>query len=1005
MKLFRLFLLKGVFLALLLLSSFIPATAQQAAPNHGYNTEALWSSYDHNAFHRDLQTSLGLDAAEYDAFQKYLIQVKKTWRDQVDFFTKAQQGIINPMNINAFFNQLKTKYFGYYPAFKTYSDSLNQLAVQRRMTGNTLPGILACGSPCTNPGYETNDFTSWIQQEGSSVNGTGAAGVNLSPGTGQTSITSPGPDPVVGTALNQVFPGGGTHSAMIGDGPNTGAMAGSLATSFTVSATTTNFTYAYAVVLQDPGHPTNQQPYFFLTLTDQAGNVLPCGSYSVIAGPSVPDFTETSPGSQIWYRNWTAVFVDLTPYIGQCVTMTYVCRDCTQGGHYGYAYVDASCAPAQIITSSPAICGSSTITLTAPPGASAYSWTGPGIVGSNAGQTISVNVAGTYTVVMTSSMGGCTTTLTINVPGNPTSPLANFSSTPVCAGLPMNFTDLSKPTGQITAWLWDFGGGHTDSVQNPTYTFPAAGTYPVHLTITWPPCTHDTIINVTVSPAPTPAFTAQPVCAGSASVFITTSTATTYAWTFGDGTTGNTQDPTHTYPTAGTYTASLEITTASGCSGIVQQAVVVNTAPLATFSVPPVCLNGTSTFNNTSTGGNSQTWTFGDATTSTNVSPTHTYGTAGTFTATLTVVGPGGCTSTATEPVVVNPPPTVAYTNSSVCVNTPTTFTDASSVSPGSISTWTWNFGDGSTSASENPTHTYPTAGTYTTSLVATTSGGCVDSISHVVSVYALPVVKFAGDSLIHCTPWCVNFNDSSAVNGGTISHWTWNFGDGSPVVTQNALATETHCYTSPGTYGVTLTITSAEGCSSSLNKPSYITTWPLPVAAFSASPQPTSILDPTVNFTDQSTLAVNWYWNFGDGDTLSPNTANPTHLYNGENPGTYTVQLIVKSIHGCMDTTEEPVIIGPIYTFFAPNCFTPNDDGKNDLFYTYGVGWDTYELIIVDRWGNLLFTTHDVTQGWDGKVQGSGVTCQEDTYVWKVNITDVFNIPHHYMGRVSIVR
>ncbi|HXC05917.1 MAG TPA: hypothetical protein VNZ86_14240, partial [Bacteroidia bacterium] len=386
MKFYRYFSAKRFLVTLLLLGSLFPAVAQQSHPQQGFNTEALWASFDHTGFHKDLQTSLGLDAKDYDAFQKYLIQVKKTWKDQVEFFRRAQQGVINPMNIQAWFNQLKTKYYGYYPGFKIYTDSLNYAASLHGISGP--PAVLACGSPCTNPGYETGDFTAWNQQEGSSVSGSGMAGVVLSPGTSQTSITSPGPDPVAGAVLNQVFPGGGTHSAMIGDGPNTGAMAGSLSTSFTVSATTTNFTYSYAVVLQDPGHPVSDQPYFFLTLTDQAGNVLPCGSYSVVAGPSIPNFTETFPGSQIWYRNWTSVFVDLTPYVGQCVTMTYVCRDCTQGGHYGYAYVDASCAPAQIISSSPAICGASTITLTAPPGASAYSWSGPGIVGANNTQTI-----------------------------------------------------------------------------------------------------------------------------------------------------------------------------------------------------------------------------------------------------------------------------------------------------------------------------------------------------------------------------------------------------------------------------------------------------------------------------------------------------------------------------------------------------------------------------------------------------------------------------------------
>jgi gliding motility-associated-like protein len=1007
MKSFRITFLTGVLVTVLSCCSFIDSRAQSST-NQGpvFNSEALWKSYDHNAFMADLQQSLGLGNAEFDAFQKYLILQKDSWRDRVDFFTKARTGIINPINLNAYFDLLKNKYYSYYPAFKTYSDNLAAATLAHTLI--IPPTALACGQPCTNPGYETNDFTAWNRFQGNSVGGSGLSGVSLTPGNSQTSITSAGPDPVVGATLNMVYPAGGTHSAMIGDGPTTGAMAGELSTSFTVSAATTNFTYAYAVVLEDPGHPVSDQPYFFLSLTDQAGNVLNCGAYAVTAGPGIAGFTNL-PGTDIYYRNWTTMFVDLTAYVGQCVTMTYVCRDCTQGGHYGYAYVDASCAPAQIVTSSPAICGSSTITLTAPPGASAYSWTGPGIVGGNASQVISVNVAGTYSVVMTSAMGGCTTTLSITVPGNPSSPTANFSATTVCAGAPMTFTDLSKPTGGITAWDWDFNAdGVTDATTaNPTYTFAAAGTYPVHLTITWPPCTHDTIINVTVTAPPAPSFTAQPVCVGTSSVFITPVVAPTYSWSFGDGSTDPSQDPTHLYAVAGTYTVTLTVTTAGGCTGVTTQPVVVSQGPLSNFTAPPVCMNTPTLFTNTTTNGTSYTWHFGDGTNAVTQSPTHTYGTPGTFSVTLVSVGVGGCTNTVTIPVVVNALPTTAFTGTNVCQGVSTVFTDGSTITaPGSINMWSWNFGDGTTGATQNGTHTYPAAGTYTVELTTTSTGRCVDSISHVVTVYSLPVVTFTGDSLVHCNPWCVNFADASTVAGGTIVLWSWNFGDGSAAATQTTYGIENHCYTIPGTYGVTLNVTSNEGCKGTLNKPSYITTWPSPEAAFTASPQPTNILDPTVTFTDQSTNAATWNWKFGDGDSTGNATPNPVHLYNGENPSTYTVQLIVTSIHGCIDTAYHPVVIGPIFTFFIPNCYTPNGDGHNDLFYGYGVGIAKYELIIFDRWGNHIFTTTDLYSGWDGTVQGTGGTlCQEDVYVWKVNLKDVFGLPHNYIGHVSLIR
>jgi gliding motility-associated-like protein len=1004
-KLYRFFSNCGVLvLTACMFNSYI-AQAQTTTAHSTFNAEGLWKSYDHTAFHKSLQHDLNLSNDEYDAYQKYLILQKKNAKDMIDFFDGAREGSINPANVNAWFAHLRNTYISYYPSFVVYSDSLMKAA---KTTHKTNPAPLACGSPCTNPGFETGDFTAWIQQDGSSVSGTGVSGFSLAPGTTQTFISTPGPDPVVGATIPMVFPGG-NFSARIGDGTNVGSMAGALSTSFTVSATTTNFTYAYAVVLQDGGHSASDQPYFNLQLTDQAGNVLACGAYEASAGPNIPNFYQVPGTFDVWYRPWTSVFVDLTPYIGQCVTLTFMCRDCDQGGHYGYAYVDASCAPAQIVTSSPAICGSSTITLTGPAGASGYSWSGPGIVGSNTGQTISVNVAGTYTVVMTSSLGGCTTTLKITVPGNPSSPTANFTSVPVCAKSPMQFTDQSKPTGQITAWAWDFNGdGVTDATtQNPTYTFPAAGTYPVHLTITWPPCTHDTIINVVVNSTPAPSFTSTSVCAGTPTSFTTGTVATSYLWALGDGTTSTSQNPFHSYTTSGTYTATLTVTGAGGCKSDTSEVVTVIASPTSAFTAPAVCLNTTTVFANSSINGSTYSWDFADGTTSTLQNPTHTYGTAGTFTVSLISTATGGCTNTVKVPVVVYGPPEAAFHNTSVCLNSATVFTDSSSVGGVQVlSTWSWDFGDGTNSTAMNPSHTYTSAGTYTAQLITSTNQNCLDTAQRLITIYAPPQVTFAGDTLLHCNPWCVNFRDTTSGAAGSISKWVWNFGDNTPPLAQTVWGVANHCYPKAGTYDVTLTVKSNHGCVSTLLKPAYVTIYPSPEAAFTST-SPATVLEPSVSFTDQSTNAVGWHWTFGDkGDTLGNTTPSPGHIYPSDVPATYTATLIVTSSHGCTDTIAEPVIIGPVFDFYAPNCFTPNADGKNDLFFGYGVGIDKYNLMILDRWGNLLFQTDDLYTGWDGKVQNtSGQISQNDVYVWKVKLTDVFGKPHSYIGHVSLIR
>jgi gliding motility-associated-like protein len=162
------------------------------------------------------------------------------------------------------------------------------------------------------------------------------------------------------------------------------------------------------------------------------------------------------------------------------------------------------------------------------------------------------------------------------------------------------------------------------------------------------------------------------------------------------------------------------------------------------------------------------------------------------------------------------------------------------------------------------------------------------------------------------------------------------------------------------------------------------------------------------VNFTDQSTGATQWQWDFGDGSTFSDtsNQQNPSYTYTDETDGTYTVQLVVHNQYGCVDDTTIEVIVGPEFTFFIPNAFTPNGDGTNDFFFGTGVGIQKFQLWVFDRWGNLIFTGSDLYDKWDGTVQGkSGQICQEDVYVWKVVLTDVFQKKHKYIGHVTLIK
>jgi gliding motility-associated-like protein len=350
--------------------------------------------------------------------------------------------------------------------------------------------------------------------------------------------------------------------------------------------------------------------------------------------------------------------------------------------------------------------------------------------------------------------------------------------------------------------------------------------------------------------------------------------------------------------------------------------------------------------------------------------------------------------------------PTANFSSTVVCQGNTTTFTDLSSTASGNITSWSWDFGDAGTSSTQNPTHTYSNDTTYNVTLIIQNSGGCIDTIITPVVVASLPDVIFTADTFAGCPMLCVNFIDQTTINSGAISGWSWDFGDNSPLSTQQ---NPSHCYSQTGTYTVTMTATSNGGCVQSLTIPNMITVYPVPHASFSATPQHTTILNSNVYFTDLSSgNPVTWQWTFGDPTTLSDSSGlqNPSYQYTTEYGDTYPVNLIVTNQYGCVDDTSLEVIVDPEFTFYIPNAFTPNGDGINDGFFGTGIGITSYQIWIFDRWGNLIFTSNDINKAWDGSVQGKGGDiAQIDVYVWKVQLTDVFDKQHKYIGHVNLIK
>ncbi len=641
--------------------------------------------------------------------------------------------------------------------------------------------------------------------------------------------------------------------------------------------------------------------------------------------------------------------------------------------------------------------------------------------------------AGTYQVKeVTTNAGGCKDSITIAVTVNP-NPTATVTVPPVCLGTPSVFTLVpTNMAGGTYSWLFGDAVG-TSTAQSPSYTYTANGSYTATVNLTSVnTCTGKATVVAIVNPIPVANFVAPAVCQDEAAVFTDKSTIAnvpapqsikTWAWVFGDGGTSALQNPTHQYAKCGTYNVMLTVTSTAGCTHDTTLPITINPVPAPSFTATSVCKLFVTTFTDKSTigcGDNITTWSwnFGDGNTSAVQNPTHTYGAAGVFNVTLKVTSSNGCDSSITLPVTVYPIPVPSFTENSPCLGSPTNFTDKSTVVGGTITAAddTWRFGDGGTAVgTATPSHTYAAPGTYQVTLTVTSNFGCIDSITIPVVVYPNPVPGFFSDTA-GCVTYCVSFTDTSNVVNipapESINSYAWNFGDGS-IDSTSSLAAPSHCFSTVGTFSIGLTVTTNHGCSATLVRPNYITTWPVPVAKFSASPNPTDTLNPTVVYTDNSTgNPVWWQWTFGDITDSTEFTPNGVHtfLYTGtfQDTGTYWANLVIKNKYGCRDSISEPVVITPFWTFYIPNAFTPNGDGLNDGFIPKAVGLREFEMWIFDRWGQQLYHCTSLTQPWDGTVHNaisSTTQCQEDTYVWLVQFTDIFHNSHRYVGRVTLIR
>jgi gliding motility-associated-like protein len=466
---------------------------------------------------------------------------------------------------------------------------------------------------------------------------------------------------------------------------------------------------------------------------------------------------------------------------------------------------------------------------------------------------------------------------------------------------------------------------------------------------------------------------------------------TSYAWNGPSAFASTQQNPSLSgvnNSASGIYTVT--VTDANSCYSSATVSVTVNPLPVVTAGGATVCVNGTVNLS-ASNGGVNYSWSGPNNFASNQQNPSMPNATPalnGSYV--VTVTDANGCANANVAQVLINPLPIVSATSASVCAGSPATLTASGANS------YIWSPANGlSTANAATVTATVNANTTYT--VTGTNANGCAASALAVVNVNALPQVSISPAMASGCAPLCVDFFNTSLVK----TNCNWNFGDGS---TDNTSCTPHHCFGNAGSYAVTLTLTGANGCSNS--SVAQITVYPQPHAAFFSSPQPATLLDPSIHFTDNSLGAVinSWHWNFGDAQGSTSTMQNPVFTY--ADGGNYAVQLIVTSDHGCADTITQTVQIDEDYSLYIPNAFTPDADGLNDVFMPQGEGIQDYRLFIFDRWGNRLFYSEVLEKGWDGTYESKGSEIvQEDVYVWKIELKSKKGERKYLSGTVTLLK
>lgn len=584
-----------------------------------------------------------------------------------------------------------------------------------------------------------------------------------------------------------------------------------------------------------------------------------------------------------------------------------------------------------------------------------------------------------------------------------------------CEGLTFEF---SQESINATSFYWDFGDPATDedvsTDPNPVYTYQDTGVYTVMLVANpdWP-CADTTYMEYAVYPLISPAIFQSDYSCENNQIWYDFNAGgafdsdAEFFWDFGPEANVNfseDQDPEDiNFNGALTFDVTLTVYD-NGCEASITETFEVPPQPVAAIEPQTLYCDGlTFDFENQSQNATTYSWDFGVPGVSDDMSalpnPSYTYADTGVYQVTLIASADFTCADTTyaeyaiywlLDPYFETPPSQCFEGN---------IFSFEAQGYEESTAEFEWEFGalaNYPNSTLANPSGiSYAEPGTYPVGLTIS-ANGCVDSYNSVVEILPNPSIGFSILETSGCPPLLVHVLDSAFA--ATQITYLWDFGDGSI----SNMPNPTHIYQVPGTYDISLTMSTTEGCIETLQMTEFdaVTVHPEPQAGFDIEPNTVNILEPMVEVTDLSVGSISCYYTFEDGGS----SEDCNFFYEFTQSGYMDVYQTVVNEYGCLDVAHGQVAVEG-FLFYVPNSFTPNGDGINDVFQPVFTGISSYKIEIYNRWGDVIFASEDPHEPWLGNVDGGEHFAEDGVYLYHIVVSDLLFYPREFQGHITLMR